>query len=135
MRHRIVLITGTVIILATISLGFTFSLMERNRAEKPNILIIIADVLRGKKNTHRQLVLTVHNNLPEGPRYPIRSVTDGHFHYIRNLADDPSCQEIKQKLSKVLDAWMADQNDPGEPVDTPEALEAGRKGKHLNGRV
>jgi len=27
----------------------------------------------------------MHNNLPEGPRYPIRSVTDGRFRYIRNL--------------------------------------------------
>ena len=27
----------------------------------------------------------MHNNLPEGPRYPIRSITDGRFRYIRNL--------------------------------------------------
>ena len=27
----------------------------------------------------------MHNNVPEGPPYPIRSVFDGEYHYIRNL--------------------------------------------------
>ena len=27
----------------------------------------------------------MHNNLPEGPAYPIRTVTDGTYRYIRNL--------------------------------------------------
>lgn len=47
-----------------------------------------ADVLRGKKETHRDFAYGMHNNLPEGPSYPIRSITDGKFRYIRNLSPD-----------------------------------------------
>lgn len=42
-------------------------------------------VLTGKSNEHRKFVYGVHNNVPEGPPYPIRSITDGTHHYIRNL--------------------------------------------------
>ena len=45
-------------------------------------------VLAGKSNTHREFVYGIHNNIPEGPEYPIRSVSDGTFHYIRNLCPD-----------------------------------------------
>jgi uncharacterized sulfatase len=156
----------------------------------------MVDVLQGA-SSHRPYVYSVHNNLPEGPPYPIRSVTDGRYHYIRNLlpdelyiekhlmaketshdywdswvgddpvhkpgsyrlvkrymsrpaeelyrtdedpfeldnlAEDPDFRKIRQELSGVLDDWMEQQRDPGEPVDTPEALEAARKGKHLHGR-
>jgi uncharacterized sulfatase len=30
----------------------------------------------------------MHNNIPEGPAYPIRTVTDGRYRYIRNLTPD-----------------------------------------------
>ena len=46
------------------------------------------DALLGKKQTHRRFVYGVHNNIPEGPPYPIRSVNDGDYHYIRNLLPD-----------------------------------------------
>jgi len=42
-------------------------------------------LLLGKKSAHRQYVYGIHNNIPEGPAYPIRSVCDGQYHYIRNL--------------------------------------------------
>lgn len=42
-------------------------------------------VLTGKTNDHRHFVYGMHNNYPEGPAYPIRSITDGQFHYLRNL--------------------------------------------------
>ncbi|PWD98518.1 sulfatase family protein [Marinilabilia rubra] len=42
-------------------------------------------VLLGEKNSHRQYAYFMHNNVPEGPPYPIRSITDGEHHYIRNL--------------------------------------------------
>ena len=45
-------------------------------------------VLRGQSDTHREFAYGIHNNLPEGPRYPIRSVTDGKYRYIRNLLPD-----------------------------------------------
>lgn len=47
-----------------------------------------AAVLRGESDRHRDFAYGIHNNLPEGPRYPIRSVTDGQFRYIRNLLPD-----------------------------------------------
>jgi N-sulfoglucosamine sulfohydrolase len=45
-----------------------------------------ASVLHGKASTHREFAYGMHNNLPEGPSYPIRSITDGTFRYIRNLS-------------------------------------------------
>ncbi|MEP3482684.1 MAG: sulfatase [Fuerstiella sp.] len=45
----------------------------------------MAAVLRGQKDTHRKFAYGIHNNVPEGPPYPIRSITDGTFRYIRNL--------------------------------------------------
>jgi len=45
-------------------------------------------VLQGKTTEHRRYTYAVHNNVPEGPSYPIRSVCDGRYHYIRNLAPD-----------------------------------------------
>jgi N-sulfoglucosamine sulfohydrolase len=45
-------------------------------------------VLLGKKSTHREYVYGVHNNIPEGPAYPIRTITDGKYRYIRNLTPD-----------------------------------------------
>lgn len=44
-----------------------------------------AEVLHGNADEHRDFAYGLHNNLPEGPLYPIRSVTDGRFRYIRNL--------------------------------------------------
>ncbi len=45
-------------------------------------------VLRGEKNSHRAFAYAAHNNIPEGPAYPVRSVTDGQWRYIRNLTPD-----------------------------------------------
>lgn len=47
-----------------------------------------ADVLTDESDSHREFAYAMHNNLPEGPRYPIRSITDGQMRYIRNLAPD-----------------------------------------------
>ncbi|MBL69113.1 MAG: heparan N-sulfatase [Verrucomicrobiales bacterium] len=46
------------------------------------------EVLKGQAQTHRKFVYGIHNNLPEGPAYPIRSVSDGTYRYIRNLRPD-----------------------------------------------
>lgn len=45
-------------------------------------------VLSGETNSHRSFVFGMHNNVPEGPPYPIRSVYNGEYHYIRNLEPD-----------------------------------------------
>ncbi len=42
-------------------------------------------VLVGRTAAHRRYVYGVHNNIPEGPAYPIRTISDGHYRYIRNL--------------------------------------------------
>ncbi len=43
-------------------------------------------VLKGKTNIHRKFAYFIHNNIPEGPPYPIRAITDGRYQYIRNLS-------------------------------------------------
>ncbi len=45
-------------------------------------------VLRGQSERHREYAYFMHNNIPEGPPYPTRSVTDGTYHYVRNLLPD-----------------------------------------------
>lgn len=45
-------------------------------------------VLLGKSEKHREFVYGLHNNIPEGPAYPIRTVSDGTYRYIRNLRPD-----------------------------------------------
>jgi uncharacterized sulfatase len=47
-----------------------------------------AAVLRGTELTHRSFAYGAHNNIPEGPAYPIRTVSDGQWRYIRNLTPD-----------------------------------------------
>mgnify|MGYP002624196144 CR=1 FL=1 len=46
------------------------------------------EVLYGKTDAHRQFAYGIHNQLPEGPPYPVRTVTDGTYRYIRNLTPD-----------------------------------------------
>lgn len=45
-------------------------------------------VLSGQSDSHRQYVYGMHNNIPEGPAYPVRSISDGSFRYIENLTPD-----------------------------------------------
>ena len=156
-------------------------------------------VLLGKKSTHRRFVYGMHNNIPEGPAYPIRTISDGQYRYIRNLqpdeiyiekhlmgwsgegelnnpywatwvrdawtnrhtynlvkryvrrpaeqlyhtaedpyemtdlANDPAASAVKARLSAELDRWMRTQGDPGAPQDTPQAIEAARRGAHMYG--
>lgn len=149
-------------------------------------------VLKGKTDKHRDYVYFMHNNLPEGPSFPIRAVSDGTYTYIRNLApyklyiekhvmgtmrwhsywpswlyeadvdgrtnmllnrymkrpveelynvkDDPenfknlikdeTLNAKKKELSKQLDLWMKQQNDPGKKLDTKKYQEPAFKGVH-----
>jgi N-sulfoglucosamine sulfohydrolase len=45
-------------------------------------------VLLGQKSDHRRYTYGIHNNIPEGPAYAIRTVFDGQFRYIRNLTPE-----------------------------------------------
>ncbi|MGB7327740.1 MAG: sulfatase [Rubripirellula sp.] len=47
-----------------------------------------ASVLKGESDAHRKYVYGVHNNVPEGPPYPVRTVSNGKYRYIRNLSPD-----------------------------------------------
>lgn len=56
-------------------------------------------VLLGDEDAHREHAYFMHNNIPEGPPYPIRAVTDGTYHYIRNLT--PEAIYIEKHLMGV----------------------------------
>ena len=47
-----------------------------------------AGVLKGEANTHRKFVYGMHNNFPEGPPYPTRTISDGVHRLILNLKPD-----------------------------------------------
>jgi uncharacterized sulfatase len=59
-------------------------------------------VLLGEKSTHRKFVYGMHNNIPEGPAYPIRTISDERYRYIRNLRPN----EIY--IEKHLMGWSGD---------------------------
>lgn len=43
------------------------------------------DLLKNKTDKHHKYAFHVHNNVPEGPSYPIRSISDGHYRLIWNI--------------------------------------------------
>ena len=45
-------------------------------------------VLEGKTAMHRSVAYGIHNNIPEGPAYPIRSIRDLQYKLIMNLMPD-----------------------------------------------
>lgn len=63
-------------------------------------------VLEGQKDNHRAFAFGIHNNIPEGPAYPIRSVRDHQYKLIRNLTPD-STYYIKYMMNTQRDdlAW------------------------------
>lgn len=153
-----------------------------------------AAVLQGKEQKGpRTHAYAMHNNIPEGSSYPIRTVSDGEYRYIRNLtpdeiyiekhvmgagalnnpywptwmgsswdrpatyslvkrylhrpaeelyhtsadayemtnlAGDAKLAAVKERLSAELDRWLAEQKDPGIPLDTHEAQQAAKDGRH-----
>jgi N-sulfoglucosamine sulfohydrolase len=55
-------------------------------------------VLQGKKKTARDYAYGIHNNIPEGPAYPIRSIRDRRYKLIVNLTADRN-YHIKYMMS------------------------------------
>lgn len=45
-------------------------------------------VLLGKSAKHRDYAFGIHNNIPEGPAYPIRNIRDNRFKLLLNLAPE-----------------------------------------------
>ncbi|WP_346854835.1 sulfatase [uncultured Draconibacterium sp.] len=78
-------------------------------------------VLLGKKEKHREYAYFMHNNVPEGPAYPIRSLTDGTHHYIRNLSPESLYIErhlmARMPLNKYWPSWVFDASDDPEILD------------------
>lgn len=54
-------------------------------SDKPFDGTSFLSVLDGSKAKHRTYVYASHNNVPEGPPYPIRAISDGEWRYVRNL--------------------------------------------------
>ncbi len=69
------------------------------------------DVLYGEENEHRQWAYGMHNNLPEGPSYPIRSIQDKRYKLIWNLYPEASYHEKHmmdpEKPGSVWNSWLA----------------------------
>ena len=69
-------------------------------------------VLLGDSDAHREHAYFMHNNIPEGPPYPIRAVTDGTYHYIRNLTPEAIYIEKHlmgpNKWHQYWPTWVAD---------------------------
>jgi len=78
-------------------------------------------VLKGEKDSHRSYAYFMHNNVPEGPSYPIRSITDGSYHYIRNLESERLYIErhlmARMPLNKYWPSWVFDASDDPEILD------------------
>ena len=86
-----------------------------------------AKVLHGKASRHRDFAYGMHNNLPEGPSYPIRSITDGRYRYIRNLS--PGELYIEKHLmgggrlnNPYWSTWLG-----ADPISQPRVYELARR--------
>lgn len=79
------------------------------------------DVLKGRSDKHRQYVYCLHNNVPEGNPYPIRSIRDDRFHYIVNLNHKQPYHEkhlMSENLAKRYDLqWWGALKDAAENGD------------------
>ncbi len=72
--------------------------------------------LLGGAVSQREYVYGLHNNYPEGPPYPIRSISDGTYHLVLNLAPQNSYVEKhlmgmaqrEQIERKYWSTWMRD---------------------------
>lgn len=62
-------------------------------------------LLRGKTDKHRDYAFHIHTNFPEGPPYPIRSVSDGHYRLIWNLTPDKEYKEKHIEKSGWFLSW------------------------------
>jgi uncharacterized sulfatase len=78
-------------------------------------------VLTGESDKHRKYVYGLHNNVPEGEPYPIRSVRDDKFHYLWNLTPEISYHEkhvMNPPLAKHWDlGWWSDMKAAAEKGD------------------
>lgn len=77
-------------------------------------------ILKNASMPHRNYAYGIHNNVPEGPPFPIRTITNGDYRYIRNLTPDEIY--IEKHLmglrgqgtlnNPYWGTWMFDTNNP-----------------------
>ncbi len=68
-------------------------------------------VLEGKKAKHRKWVYGIHNNVPEGTPYPIRSIRDNRYKLIVNLMPEATYYEkhlMGKGREKYWKSWVRD---------------------------
>jgi len=75
------------------------------------------DALLGTKTTHRTYAYGMHNNVPEGPPYPIRTIRSKEFRYIWNLTPEVEYvekhMEVPKRWGNHWEAWKkAAETDP-----------------------
>jgi len=75
------------------------------------------DVLLGKKDAHRKYAYGIHNNIPEGPPHPIRTIRNAEFRYIRNLTPEAvyieKHMEVPKRWGVYWESWKkAAETDP-----------------------
>jgi len=63
------------------------------------------EVLSGTKDEHRRYAYGMHNNIPEGPPYPIRTVRSAQFRYILNLTPEATYIEKHMEQPKRWGDW------------------------------
>ena len=64
------------------------------------------DVLYGNRKEHRQWAYGIHNNIPEGTAYPIRSIQDKRYKLIVNLSPDTNYHN-KYLTTKKCSMWAS----------------------------
>lgn len=62
-------------------------------------------VLLGEKDDHREYVYCMHNNIPEGRPYPIRTIISKDYHYIQNLLPDSTYFERHLEAAAHGENW------------------------------
>lgn len=66
------------------------------------------DVLYGDQAEHRQWAYGIHNNIPEGNSYPIRSIQDKRWKLIVNLTPEVNyhCKYVTEPGSSMWKSWL-----------------------------
>ena len=76
----------------------------------------LVDVFQGKTKTHHKYAYHVHNNVPEGPAYPIRSISDGRYRLIWNLTPKETYVEKHIEKAEWYLSWKAQDTDQAHKI-------------------
>ena len=79
-------------------------------------------IIQGKENVHHKYAYHVHHNVPEGPAYPIRSISDGKYRLIWNLTPERTYVEKHIEKAEWYLSWKAQ--------DTKQARKILKRYKH-----